>query len=50
MLPRQLGIAFGHLDIRVAQDFRELVEIATVHHGPGRKGMTIGLNRYAVFA
>ena len=28
MLPRQLGIAFGHLDIRVAEDFRELVEIA----------------------
>jgi hypothetical protein len=25
--PRQLGIAFGHLDVRMAEDFRKLVKI-----------------------
>jgi hypothetical protein len=34
MLPRQLGIAFRHLDIRVAQDLCQLVKIAAVHHVP----------------
>jgi len=39
MLPPQLGIAFGHLDIRVAKDFRQLVKIAAVHPVPGCKGV-----------
>ena len=41
VLPRQLRIAFGHLDIRVAEDFRELVEIAAVHHVPGRERVSV---------
>lgn len=40
MLPTELGIALGHLDVRVAQYLRELVKIAAVHHVPGGEGMT----------
>jgi hypothetical protein len=40
VMPPQLGIALGHLDIRMAEDFRELVKIAAVHHEPGRKCVT----------
>ena len=31
---------FGHLDIRVAQELRDLVEIAAVHNVPGRESVT----------
>jgi hypothetical protein len=34
VLPCQLGIALRHLDIRLAQDLRQLVKIAAVHHVP----------------
>jgi hypothetical protein len=37
MLPRQLGVAFGHLDIRVAENFGQLIKVAAVHHVPGRE-------------
>src|ERR1700690_4135966 len=40
MFPRQLRIAFGHLNVRVAEDFRKLVKIAAVHHVPGCKRVT----------
>jgi hypothetical protein len=36
----QFGVTFGHLDIRVLHELRQLVEVAAVHHLPGCKGMT----------
>src|SRR5271157_2427924 len=40
MLPGELRIAFGHLYIRVAQNFGKFVKITTVHHEPGSKCVT----------
>lgn len=40
VLPSELGIALSHLDIRVTENLRKLVEIAAVHHVPGRKRVT----------
>jgi hypothetical protein len=40
VLASQLGITLGHLDIRVTKNLRKLVEIAAVHHVPGRKRVT----------
>src|SRR5207244_2711652 len=40
MLPRQLRIAFCHLDVRVAEYLCEFVKIAAVHHVPRCKSVT----------
>ncbi len=40
MLPRQRGIAFRHLVIRVAQDLLQFLKIAAVHHVPSCKSVT----------
>ena len=37
MLPSELGVTLGHLDIRMTENLCQFVEIATVHHVPGRK-------------
>jgi hypothetical protein len=39
MLPPQLRIAFGHLDVRVTKYLGQLVQITAVHHVPGCKGV-----------
>ena len=40
MRTSQLGVPFGHFDIGMTKKLRKLVKIATVHHLPGRKGVT----------
>src|SRR5438046_3427108 len=39
MFLRQLRVALGHLDIRVTKNLREFVEVAAVHHEPGRESV-----------
>ena len=33
------GVALSHLDIRTTEDFCGLIQIAAVHHVPGREGL-----------
>ena len=40
MLPPELGIALGHLDIGMPENFGHLVEIAAVHHVPESENVT----------
>jgi hypothetical protein len=35
----EFRITLGHLDVRVTKDFGQLVQIAAVHHVPGREGV-----------
>jgi tetratricopeptide (TPR) repeat protein len=39
VLASELGVTLGHLDVRVTENLRKLVEIAAVHHVPGREGV-----------
>jgi hypothetical protein len=34
VIPRQLGVSLGHLNVGVSEDLCEFVEVAAVHHEP----------------
>jgi hypothetical protein len=40
MLPGELRIAFGHLYVRMAENFGKFIKITAVHHEPGSKCVT----------
>lgn len=40
MCASQLGIALGHLDVRVTEHLRQIVQVPAVHHVPGGEGVT----------
>jgi hypothetical protein len=37
----ELGIALGHLDIGMPEQFGKLIEISAAHHVPGREGVPL---------